>query len=59
MPLFGLLFTQLRIWIAFDKNGLGYILGDFFSIPSGHPAADAIFVNSDIPFFRTLCTFNV
>jgi hypothetical protein len=25
----------------FDKNGLGYILGDFFTNSSGHPGCEA------------------
>jgi hypothetical protein len=36
--MFGLLFPQLIICINFDKKGLGYILGDFFTNSSGHPA---------------------
>jgi hypothetical protein len=35
---FGLLLPQLRLWINFDKNVFGYILGDFFQNSSGHPA---------------------
>jgi hypothetical protein len=26
-----------KLWINFDKNGLGYILGGFFADSSGHP----------------------
>jgi hypothetical protein len=29
---------QGKLLIYFDKNGLGYILGDFFTDTSGHPA---------------------
>jgi hypothetical protein len=31
----GLLFSM--VCIQFDKNGLGYILGDYFTNSSGHP----------------------
>jgi hypothetical protein len=34
---FGILFPNFRLCINFDKNGLGYILGDFFANSSGHP----------------------
>jgi hypothetical protein len=30
----------LHVRINFDENGLGHILGDFFSNSSGHPAFD-------------------
>jgi hypothetical protein len=29
-------FPMYKIYISFDKNGLGYILGDFFTNSSGH-----------------------
>jgi hypothetical protein len=29
-----------KIRFNFDKNALGYILGDFFTYSSGHPAVD-------------------
>jgi hypothetical protein len=32
-PKFRLLFPQISLYIQFDKNGSGYILGDFFLIP--------------------------
>jgi hypothetical protein len=31
-------FHGKKFCIDFDKNGLGYILGDFFANSSGHPA---------------------
>jgi hypothetical protein len=30
----------LSMFINFDKNGLGNILGDFFTNPFGHPEHD-------------------
>jgi hypothetical protein len=32
-----LLLYAIKICIHFDKNGLCYILGDFFTNSSGHP----------------------
>jgi hypothetical protein len=37
----GYSFPQLRFDIKFGKNGLGYILGEFFTNSSGHPAPAA------------------
>jgi hypothetical protein len=34
-------FHGKKLCINFDKNGLGYILGDFFTSSSGHPARNA------------------
>jgi hypothetical protein len=31
------LFQWLKFCLSFDKNGLDYVLGDFFSSSSGHP----------------------
>jgi hypothetical protein len=43
--IFGLLFSRGKsCLLIFTKNGLGYILGDFFTNASGHPAS--------IQFFR-------
>jgi hypothetical protein len=33
------LIPRLRLYINIDKNGLGYILDDFFTNSSGHPAS--------------------
>jgi hypothetical protein len=30
-------FARQKLWTTFDKNGLGYILGDFFHNVVGHP----------------------
>jgi hypothetical protein len=39
--IFGLRFPTLKSYIYFvQKLGLGYILGDFFTNSSGHPAAN-------------------
>jgi hypothetical protein len=36
--MFGLLFCRCKSYaFHFDKNRLGYILGDFFTSSSGHP----------------------
>jgi hypothetical protein len=38
--MFGLLFPMYQLFMyvfIFTKNGLGYILGDFFTNSSGHP----------------------
>jgi hypothetical protein len=37
----------------FDKNGLGYILGDFFTNSSGHPGVDVM-----ITIFRNFYPFS-
>jgi hypothetical protein len=37
-------FPHLSWRIHFGKNGLGYILGDFFPNSSGHPAQVGIFI---------------
>jgi hypothetical protein len=37
--IFELLFPRLKLCDTFDKNGFGYILGDFFTISSDHPDA--------------------
>jgi hypothetical protein len=40
-PKFWILFSPShRLRIDFGKNVLGYILGDFFTYSSGHPAAE-------------------
>jgi hypothetical protein len=37
------LFQRLKyVCIDFDKNGLGYILGDFFTNLSGHPSSHLV-----------------
>jgi hypothetical protein len=38
IPISGLLFSRWKLRITFDKIGLGYFLGDFFTNASGHPA---------------------
>jgi hypothetical protein len=38
----GYIFPKCKFWINLDKNGLGYILGDFFINSSGHPALRTI-----------------
>jgi hypothetical protein len=35
-------FSRKKLCINFDKNGLGYILGDFFTNSSGHAAHPAL-----------------
>jgi hypothetical protein len=35
---YGVLFPMVPVIINLTKNGLGYILGDFFTNSSGHPA---------------------
>jgi hypothetical protein len=40
--IFVLFFPQYRIRDNFDKNGLGYILGDVFTNSSGHHAQEQI-----------------
>jgi hypothetical protein len=40
--MFGLLFRLSRLFNNYDKNVLGYILGDFLTNSSGHPAAESI-----------------
>jgi hypothetical protein len=32
-------FSPIRLCFNFDKKGLGYIFGDFFTNASGHPGA--------------------
>jgi hypothetical protein len=34
---FDYFFSPLRLCISFDKNGLGYVLGDFFTNSTYHP----------------------
>jgi hypothetical protein len=34
--IFGLLYTMVKLRDKFGENGLGYILGDFFTNSSGH-----------------------
>jgi hypothetical protein len=41
-PYFGLLFsTENVVYYILQKNGLDFILGDFFASTSGHPGRDA------------------
>jgi hypothetical protein len=37
----GHFFRLQKLSINYNKNGLGYILGDFFTNSSGHPANNA------------------
>jgi hypothetical protein len=41
--IFVMLFPRFGLCINFDKNELGYTLGDFFTPSSGHPAAAPAF----------------
>jgi hypothetical protein len=41
-------FPRLRLCINFDKNGLGYILGDFITSSSGHPACHYASISADV-----------
>jgi hypothetical protein len=34
------MFWAIHLCTHFNKNGLGYILGDFCANPSGHPARE-------------------
>jgi hypothetical protein len=49
--IFDYFFERPSICIKFDKNGLGYILGDFFTNASGHPARNC----SDSDCFLKIC----
>jgi hypothetical protein len=42
--IFGLLFSHGEKYVCnnFDKNGLGYMLGDFLTNSSGHPDKDSL-----------------
>jgi hypothetical protein len=44
------------IFINFDINGLGYILGDFFTNPSGHPAHRELSISLKRSFFKQNCS---
>jgi hypothetical protein len=37
------LFSWKKLCISFDKNGLGHILGDFFTNSSGHYYQNTLF----------------
>jgi hypothetical protein len=48
--IFGLLFsTEIALYCFFYKNGLGYILGDFITSSSGHPA---LYLHSTASLFK-------
>jgi hypothetical protein len=49
--IFGLNFSAVKVYVlTLTKNGLGYILGDFFTFSSRHPAHGIIFVCFEIYF---------
>jgi hypothetical protein len=39
VQIFGLFFKRKKLLINFVKNGLGYVLGDFFTNSPGHPGS--------------------
>jgi hypothetical protein len=41
---------QSKFCINFDNNGLGYILGDFFTNQPGLPDPDSVFFGLFVPF---------
>jgi hypothetical protein len=44
----GYLFPQKSSLLILPKNGLGYILGDYFTNASGHPVKDEFFAKNNL-----------